>query len=174
MALTFGTLLSSQRADAQQVNPLGRPRRLDVQHYAVSSGPASGGLDRRTSRSARRMENHTRPREGVHGGSRTARSPFTNRRGRRDAGPSSEAEEALDPDRQTGPQADLADLPVRAAHKERYTTLRTPCRGSRGVREMGSSFRRPRSAGTARSPAGRRASSSSGCSAPRCAGTSRP
>src|SRR5690349_9124127 len=34
LALTFGTLLSSQRADAQQVDPHGLPCWLDVQHYA--------------------------------------------------------------------------------------------------------------------------------------------
>ena len=34
MALTFGTLLSSQRADAQQFHPSGLPCWLDVQHYA--------------------------------------------------------------------------------------------------------------------------------------------
>ncbi len=34
MALTFGTLLSSQRADAQQLDPHGLRHWLDVQHYA--------------------------------------------------------------------------------------------------------------------------------------------
>ena len=34
MALTFGTLLSSQGADAHELDPLGRPSWLDVQLYA--------------------------------------------------------------------------------------------------------------------------------------------
>src|SRR5919107_2361679 len=68
LALTFGTLLSSQRADAQQLGPSGLPRWLDVQHYAGFQRPRTRG-----------------------------------------AGP--------------------ADLPVRAAHGERYTTLGALCRG---------------------------------------------
>ncbi len=73
MALTFGTLLSSQRADAQRIDPSGLPRWLDVQHYAGFQRPHTGGLDRRPSRTARRMENHTRLREALHGGSRPPR-----------------------------------------------------------------------------------------------------
>jgi len=69
LALTFGTLLSSQRADARKPDPRGPRLRLDVQHYAGFQRPHTGGLDRRTFRSARRMENHTRPFEAVHGGS---------------------------------------------------------------------------------------------------------
>jgi hypothetical protein len=34
LALTFGTLLSSQRADAQKLDPHGNRPWLDVQHYA--------------------------------------------------------------------------------------------------------------------------------------------
>jgi hypothetical protein len=34
LALTFGTLLSSQRADARKLDPHGLRVRLDVQHYA--------------------------------------------------------------------------------------------------------------------------------------------
>ncbi|WP_233492098.1 hypothetical protein, partial [Blastococcus sp. TF02A-30] len=34
LALTFGTLLSSQRADAQKTHPHGLRSWLDVQHYA--------------------------------------------------------------------------------------------------------------------------------------------
>ena len=43
MALTFGTLLSSQRADAQQLGPSGLPRWLDVQHYAGFQRPRIRG-----------------------------------------------------------------------------------------------------------------------------------
>ena len=48
MALTFGTLLSSQRADAQKLDPSGPRPWLDVQHYAgfqliPDPGPWSGG-----------------------------------------------------------------------------------------------------------------------------------
>jgi len=35
MALTFGTLLSSQGADAQEPHPSGHRPQLDVQLYAV-------------------------------------------------------------------------------------------------------------------------------------------
>ena len=60
MALTFGTLLSSQGADAQKLDPHGRRVWRDVLPYAGFQRPRTGGLDRRTFRSARRMENHTR------------------------------------------------------------------------------------------------------------------
>ena len=40
MALTFGTLLSSQGADAQKLNPSGHRPWLDVQHYAGFQRPA--------------------------------------------------------------------------------------------------------------------------------------
>jgi hypothetical protein len=43
LALTFGTLLSSQGADAQQFGPRGLPRWLDVQHYAGFQRPCEGG-----------------------------------------------------------------------------------------------------------------------------------
>jgi hypothetical protein len=70
LALTFGTLLSSQRADAQRLDPHGLRPWLDVQHYA--------GFQ-------------------------------------------------LLPIRGAGP----ADLPVRAAHGEQYTTPEDLCRGVR-------------------------------------------
>ena len=70
LALTFGTLLSSQRADAQELHPHGLRPWLDVQHYA--------GFQ-------------------------------------------------LLPIRGAGP----ADLPVRAAHGEQYTTPEDLCRGVR-------------------------------------------
>src|SRR5215217_8024923 len=72
LALTFGTLLSSQRADAQKLDPSGPRPWLDVQHYAGFQSPRTGGLARRTSRSARRRENTTRRFGAVHGGSRPA------------------------------------------------------------------------------------------------------
>jgi hypothetical protein len=43
LALTFGTLLSSQRADAQEIHPSGLHSRLDVQHYAGFQRPHQGG-----------------------------------------------------------------------------------------------------------------------------------
>ena len=61
MALTFGTLLSSQGADAQKLDPLGLRRWLEVQLYAGFQELPEGGLVRRPFRAARRMENHTRP-----------------------------------------------------------------------------------------------------------------
>ena len=141
LALTFGTLLSSQRADAQKPDPSGPRPWLDVPHYA--------GFQRLPTRGA-------------------------------------------------GP----ADLPVRAAHTEHYTTPRgrareVPSGGSlarahgttclvgpfvhhpvrprsqdRGERTA--AVTRLRQGGTARSPGGRRASPSWGWSAPRCAGRNRP
>jgi len=71
LALTFGTLLSSQRADARKLDPHGLRVRLDVQHYA--------GFQQIPTRGA-------------------------------------------------GP----ADLPVRAAHREQYTTPEGLCRGVPG------------------------------------------
>ena len=78
LALTFGTLLSSQRADAQQVHPLGLPCWLDVQHYAGfqrfpirGAGPADLGGPRGAWRTIHALEGV------VHGGpewSRTRRS----------------------------------------------------------------------------------------------------
>src|SRR5215218_2363740 len=59
LALTFGTLLSSQRADAQKIDPRGPRPWLDVQHYAGFQCSRIGALVRRTSRAARRMENST-------------------------------------------------------------------------------------------------------------------
>jgi hypothetical protein len=73
LALTFGTLLSSQRADAQKLDPRGPRHWLDVQHYA--------GFQQIPTRGA-------------------------------------------------GP----ADLPVRAAHGEQYTTPEGLCRGVRRPR----------------------------------------
>ena len=43
MALTFGTLLSSQGADAQKLDPLGLRRWLEVQLYAGFQEPPRGG-----------------------------------------------------------------------------------------------------------------------------------
>ena len=40
LALTFGTLLSSQRTDAQKLNPSGHRPWLEVQHYAGFQRPA--------------------------------------------------------------------------------------------------------------------------------------
>ena len=60
MALTFGTLLSSQRADAQKLDPSGLRLWQDVQHYAgFRSTRQRRGPVRQTLRSARRMENIT-------------------------------------------------------------------------------------------------------------------
>ena len=43
LALTFGTLLSSQRADAQKLGPSGLRVWLDVQHYAGFQRPRIRG-----------------------------------------------------------------------------------------------------------------------------------
>src|SRR3954453_13433096 len=71
LALTFGTLLSSQGADAHELDPSGLPSWLDVPLAPVSSNPLRGGLDRRPSRAARRRENDTRPRRTPAAGSRS-------------------------------------------------------------------------------------------------------
>src|SRR3712207_116867 len=115
LALTFGTLLSSQGADAQQVDPLGFSCWLVVQPAPVSGCSLTGSPARRPSRAARRRRNVTRPPTG------SARGP--------------------------------GEVPVTSPRP---------------------ALRRPRGDGTARSPAGPRASSSWGCSAPRCAGRSPP
>ena len=60
MALTFGTLLSSQIADAQQLDPSGPRHWLDVQHYAGFRCPRQRQVPvRQTLRSARRREKVT-------------------------------------------------------------------------------------------------------------------
>src|SRR3954451_18293784 len=59
LALTFGTLLSSQGADAQKLDPSGPHSWLDVQLYAGFQLLPSGGLVRRPFRAARRKENVT-------------------------------------------------------------------------------------------------------------------
>ena len=60
MALTFGTLLSSQRADAQKLDPSGLRLWLDVQHYAGFRGPHQRRVPvRRPLRAARRREKVT-------------------------------------------------------------------------------------------------------------------
>jgi hypothetical protein len=70
LALTFGTLLSSQGADAQKIDPLGLRFWLEVLLYAASGCSPRGGLVRRAlAGSLRRMENHTRLRRGRAGGS---------------------------------------------------------------------------------------------------------
>ncbi|SOD92841.1 hypothetical protein SAMN06272739_0037, partial [Blastococcus haudaquaticus] len=49
LALTFGTLLSSQRADAQQLHPIrGFPAGWMSNTTPVSSNSPPGGLDRQT------------------------------------------------------------------------------------------------------------------------------
>src|SRR3954463_7403470 len=64
LALTFGTLLSSQGADAQQLHPHGLHCWLGVQRAPVSGSSLTGSPVRRPSRAARRRENITRPSEG--------------------------------------------------------------------------------------------------------------
>ena len=62
MALTFGTLLSSQGADAQKLDPYGLRSWLKVPLYAGFQRPATkGGLVRRPFRAARRRQNVTPP-----------------------------------------------------------------------------------------------------------------
>src|SRR3954462_3992688 len=69
LALTFGTLLSSQRADARKLHPHGLRVRPDVPHYAgFRSTPHPGPRARRPSRAARRMKNHTPPAKASAGG----------------------------------------------------------------------------------------------------------
>ena len=80
MALTFGTLLSSQGTDAHVPRPIARPFSVAVistVHRAPQRsdlGGPSGGFPGPAARSvlARCRENSTRAPEGVHGGSRTA------------------------------------------------------------------------------------------------------
>ena len=61
MALTFGTLLSSQGADAQRLDPLGLRLWRLVPLYAVSGVLHPGGvLLRDPPGPVRRVENHTR------------------------------------------------------------------------------------------------------------------
>jgi hypothetical protein len=72
LALTFGTLLSSQRADAQKPDPHGPRPWLDVQHYAGFQCSRIRALVRRTSRSARRRENITPSPRPLHRAPRVA------------------------------------------------------------------------------------------------------
>src|SRR3712207_6130807 len=60
LALTFGTLLSSQGADAQRLDPLGLRLWRLVPLYAVSGVLHPGVLLRGPPGPVRRMENHTR------------------------------------------------------------------------------------------------------------------
>ncbi len=60
MALTFGTLLSSQGADAQRLDPLGLRLWRLVPLYAVFGVLHPGVLLRGPPGPVRRVENHTR------------------------------------------------------------------------------------------------------------------
>src|SRR3954468_10092734 len=69
LALTFGTLLSSQGADAQRHRPLRASSLAEVLPYPASGQPPPKGTPRPASRPARRIENHTRLGRAVHRGS---------------------------------------------------------------------------------------------------------
>src|SRR4051812_40634089 len=69
LALTFGTLLSSQGTDAQRHRPLRASSMAEVLPYPASEQPPSKGTPRLASRPARRIENHTRSGRAVHRGS---------------------------------------------------------------------------------------------------------
>src|ERR1700712_5566350 len=61
LALTFGTLLSSQGADAQKVDPLGLRLRRLVRLYSVLRIGVTRGSHRAGLPAARRRQNGTRP-----------------------------------------------------------------------------------------------------------------
>src|SRR4051795_260822 len=108
LALTFGTLLSSQGADAQQLDPRGLHRWRFVQPYAATDCSHSGIIRLASRPRAAHREPYTSsrgPAQGVLGP----------RRGRRPAG--SEAEEALDPDGEAWVPADLADRQQHPGHE---------------------------------------------------------
>src|SRR5687768_14064422 len=107
LALTFGTLLSSQRADAQQLDPHGNRHWLDVQHYAgfQQLPPRGAGPPDLPARAAH-GEQYTTLSGRARGVPDPRPTPRQATPGGR--GPLSEAEEALDPHRQTRPGADLA------------------------------------------------------------------
>src|SRR4051794_27091616 len=72
MALTFGTLLSSQGADAQKLQPSGlRSRRLSIVRRCASVSPPRR-FDRLAFRPARRIDDHTPRPGGPHKGPRSA------------------------------------------------------------------------------------------------------
>src|SRR6476661_7243101 len=70
LALTFGTLLSSQRADAQKIHPQRAPFLAGCPTLRRFPAPPAGDVVRRPSRAARRMENSTRAARLPAGGSR--------------------------------------------------------------------------------------------------------
>src|SRR3954469_21076807 len=109
LALTFGTLLSSQGADAQQLDPRGLRRWRIVQPYAATSCSHSGiiRLDLSAPRGASRtIHEFAGPCTGG------PRSPVA-----AGDGPGSEAEEALDPDGEPWVPADLADCQEHPGHE---------------------------------------------------------
>src|SRR4051812_19508172 len=107
LALTFGTLLSSQGADAQRLDPRGLRRWRLVSNPTPRPDVPSRGSSGWPLGPARRIENHTRLPGGVHKGSRQP------------AERGSEAEEGLDPEGQAGAPGDLPDGEQHARHEGR-------------------------------------------------------
>src|SRR4051812_17406656 len=108
LALTFGTLLSSQGADAQKLDPSGPHSWLDVQLYAGFQRPTTWGVW-----------------SGGPSGPRGAWRNIHDSGGPCTGGPS-EAEEALDAQGEAGMPADLADGQEHAWHEGRAVVRVVP------------------------------------------------
>jgi hypothetical protein len=174
LALTFGTLLSSQRADALVPRPCGPSFEAVTPLYTVLRNGWTAGSYRRfpglgaRSVLARCRENGTPPWRLLQGVPRGLRS--RSRTGRRTpascTGPSATAVRWGRRRQAAGGPSGRRTIPrcavrPRHARRSRWHAAVPPVRRHRG-------------AGTGRSPGGPPVGRSWGCSAPTCAGTTRP